>query len=447
MSGVIGVFSAKKNNIAESLFYGLTALQHRGEAGGGISVAKDNGDIITKGDIGLVYYLFKDELELLEAIEPCIGIGHVLYENTGSIQPTEATGKKYKIAFAMDGVLLGFQGKHDIIARDMFLESLERKKDIFKACRSFMNKLSGRGSYCIVSLVKKGNNDIKLVVLRDPKGIKPLCLGRMGNEYIVSSESKGLYGAGAKLIRDVEPGEVIVFSKKGIKSKIVRKEPHMHCAFEWVYFADPTSIIEKKNVYFVRKKLGEMLADKYNLDVDVVIASPDSGRGVALGYSQRSGIPFEEAVIKNPGAKRTFQVEDPEERKKAAKSKFFINKDVVRGKKVAIGDDSIVRGTVVRDGTILKLKVCKAEKVYCLISCPPLCFPCFKDPGGTNYAAYGLFKFPVEKIGKIVAKKLGADGVCYPTVPMLQQAIGHNGLCRACLDGKYPVKKKFVKTR
>lgn len=443
MSGVIGVFSTRKNNIAESIFYGLTALQHRGESGGGISVAKDNGDIITKGDVGLVYYLFKDELELLKGISPRVGIGHVLYEDTGSIQPTEITGKKYRIAFAMDGVFSAFKGKHDITVRDIFLNAIEKHKDIFKACRIFMNRLSGMGSYCIVALVKD-KKEVKLVAIRDPKGIKPFCFGKKGSEYIVTSESKGLYGAGAKLIRDVEPGEVIIFSKKGIKSKIVRREPHMHCCFEWVYFADPTSIIEGRNVYFVRKKLGEMLADKYNLDADVIIASPDSGRGVALGYSQRSGIPFEEAVIKNPGAKRTFQVEDPEERKKAAKSKFFINKDVVRGKKVAIGDDSIVRGTVVRDGTIYKLRVCKAKKVYCIISCPPLCFPCFKDPCGTNYAAYGLFKQPVEKIGKIVAKKLGADAVCYPAISMLQQAIGHKGLCRACLDGKYPVKKKFL---
>jgi len=446
MSGVIGVYSTKKNNIAESLFYGLTALQHRGESGAGISVAKENGDILTKGGVGLVYYLFKDELELLKAVEPCAGIGHVLYEGTTSIQPTEAPGKNYKIVFAMDGVLMGLKGKHDIIARDMFLNALEKEKNIFKASRIFMNKLSQTGSYCIVLLVKKGSN-VMLVAMRDPKGIKPFCLGKRGNEYMVSSESKGLYGAGAKLIRDVEPGEVIVISKKGIKSKVVRKEAHMHCAFEWVYFADPTSIIEGKNVYFVRKKLGEMLAEKYNLDVDVVISSPDSGRGVALGYSQKAGVPFEEAVIKNPGAKRTFQVESPDERKKAARSKFFINKDVVRGKRVALGDDSVVRGTVVRDGTIHKLKICKTKKVYCIISCPPLCFPCFKDPGGTNYAAYGLFSLPVEKIGEIVAKKLGADAVCYPTVPMLQQAIGHNGLCRACMDGKYPVKKSFVKKK
>ncbi|PIU51222.1 hypothetical protein COS91_05645, partial [Candidatus Desantisbacteria bacterium CG07_land_8_20_14_0_80_39_15] len=127
MSGVIGVYSTKKNNIAESLFYGLTALQHRGESGAGISVAKENGDILTKGGVGLVYYLFKDELELLKAVEPCAGIGHVLYEGTTSIQPTEAPGKNYKIVFAMDGVLMGLKGKHDIIARDMFLNALEKE--------------------------------------------------------------------------------------------------------------------------------------------------------------------------------------------------------------------------------------------------------------------------------------------------------------------------------
>jgi len=445
MSGVLGVFSTAKNgNIADALFYGLTALQHRGEAGAGISIAKDGDDLLTKDGTELVYYLFKDELSLLDAVEPYAGIGHVLYESTEGLQPTEASGRRYKIAFAMDGVLLGVEGKHDVYAKKIFLEALERQKDIFKASKTLMNKLAGKGSYCITALVKD-KREVKLVAMRDPMGIKPFCFGRIDSQLLVSSESKGLYGAGARLVRDIEPGEVIVISKKGMRSRIMKKEPHMHCCFEWVYFADTTSVIEGKNVYFVRKKLGEMLADKYKIDTDVIVASPDSGRGVALGFAQRSGVPFEEAVIKNPGAKRTFQVEDPEERKKAARAKFFINKEVVRGKRVGIGDDSIVRGTVVRDGTIKKLRICKAEKVYCIISCPPLCFPCFKDPGGTNYAAFGMYKMPVEKIGRKVAKKLGADGVCYPTVPMLEQAIGHKGLCMACLNGIYPVARKYIK--
>ena len=444
MSGIIGVLSRKKDNIVESLFYGLAALQHRGEGGAGISIAKDSGDILTKTGVNLVYYLLKDEIDFLKAIEPRAGIGHVLYEDTAGLQPIEKESKKYKVVFAFDGVLMGIKGRHDVVARNVFLEALEKKNDIFKAAKIFMSKFSGAGSYCIIALVKKGS-DVSLVAIRDPKGIKPLCFGRRGAEYVVASESKGLYGAGANLVRDINPGEVLVISKKGVRSRIVRKEKHMHCAFEWVYFADPTSIIENKNVYFARKALGDLLAQKYKIDADMVIASPDSGRGVAIGFAQRSGLPFEEAVIKNPGAKRTFQVENINERKKAAKAKFFINKEVVKGKKVVLGDDSIVRGTVLRDGTIFKLKVCKAKKVHVIISCPPLCFPCFKDPGGTNYAAFGMYKIPVEKIGKKIAKNLGSDGVYYPTVPMLEKAICHKGLCMACLNGIYPVNKKYLK--
>lgn len=446
MSGIIGVFSTKKNNIVDSLFYGLAALQHRGEGAAGITIAKSNGEMLTKTGVSLVYYLFKDEMAFLKAIEPFAGIGHVLYEDTSGVQPTEKESKKYKIIFAFDGVLMGLKGKQDIAARNIFLEALEKKNDIFKAAKVFMEKLSGMGSYCVACLIKKGK-EIKLVAMRDPRGIKPFCVGKKPGEYIVASESKGLYGAGASLVRDIQPGEVVVISKEGIRSKVVKKEKHMHCAFEWVYFADPTSIIEGKNVYFARKALGNMLAKKYDIDADMVIASPDSGRGVAIGFAQGSGLPFEEAVIKNPGAKRTFQVENPDERKTAARAKFFINKEVVRGKKVVLGDDSIVRGTVLRDGTIAKLKVCKTKKVHVIISCPPLCFPCFKDPGGTNYAAYGMYKVPVEKIGKKIAEKLGSDGVYYPTVPMLEKAIDHKGLCMACLNGIYPVKKQYLKKK
>jgi amidophosphoribosyltransferase len=160
---------------------------------------------------------------------------------------------------------------------------------------------------------------------------------------------------------------------------------------------------------------------------------------VALGYAQARGLPFEEAVVKNPGAKRTFQVEDPEERARAARAKFFINRDVISGRRVALGDDSIVRGTVVREGTIAKLRRAGATQVHLIISCPALCYPCFKDPASKAYAAYGLQSLAAEEVGRRVAQRLGADGVCYPSVAMLQEAIGHEGLCRACMDGVYPI--------
>ena len=308
-----------------------------------------------------------------------------------------------------------------------------------------MDNLDGRGSYNLVAIVKDNQTEeLVLVGLRDPKGIKPLCIGNSGDTYIISSESKSLDGVGARLEGDVVPGEVILVGRNGLSRQKLRDKKHAHCAFEWIYFADPTSTIEGKNVYAVRKALGKALAHKYPIDADVVIASPDSGRGVALGYAQASGKPFEEAVIKNPGARRTFQVEDPEERRRAARSKFYISRDVIKDKKVILGDDSIVRGTVIRDGMINKLREYGARKIHLVISSPALCYPCFKDPRGKNYAAFGLKDMPSEEIGKLVAKKLGADSVSYPSIEIMEEIIGRKDLCKACMDGVYPVDEEYL---
>jgi len=446
MSGVFGVFSCENRSVMTSLFYGLTALQHRGEEACGMAIPGQTGSlrrILVKKGPGPIYDFFKDEVEFLHAINPQLGIGHALYEATGNIQPTHGQTQDYELALAMDGVILGFRDKHDVVAKDLLLGALEKHRDIYRAAEEVMEELGDRGSHNLVVIIREAE-EFKLVAMRGPRGIKPLCLGKKGGEYIVASESKGLDGAEAELVRDIEPGEVVVLSQAGLEARKVKESEHAHCAFEWVYFADPTSVIEGRNVYLVRKELGRRLAEKYPLDVDVVIASPDSGRGVSLGFAQARGIPFEEAVVKNPGAKRTFQVENPEERKKAARAKFFIIKEMIQGKRVALGDDSIVRGTVIRDGMIYKLRNSGAREVHVLISCPALCYPCFKDPASRAYAAYGMHGMAVEEIGRKVAANLGADSVCYPSVEALEQAIGHPGLCRACMDGRYPVARQFL---
>jgi amidophosphoribosyltransferase len=230
-------------------------------------------------------------------------------------------------------------------------------------------------------------------------------------------------------------------------------QDHSHCFFEWIYFADPTSIIEKKSVYEVRKELGRILARRY-VDrvggIDFVMASPDSGRGVAIGFQQELSnllgkfIPYEEAAIKNPGAKRTFQVEGEIERGLAASLKFFMNRDVVRGKKIAVGDDSIVRGTVFRDGMIRKLRRAGASEIYPVISCPPLVHACIKDPHGTGFAAHG-FDGSLEEIGERVARKINADFVCYPSEKDMRTALGLEDICAACVNGCFPVNEVYWK--
>lgn len=451
MSGIFGVYSTDGNNVSDELYLGTISLQHRGEEGCGISVER-NGKVYTNKNKELAYYFFRDRmngLDGLQYMEPHSAIGHVLYENTGGLQPIKGEKNSKLLSLAMDGVLLGFQKSNELIVSKLFSKHLKEQEEIIFAVRNLMEDLKGKGSYCVVSLVKN-DNGTNLVAFRDPKGIKPYCLGKKDNKYAVASESKALDGIEAEFIRDIKPGEVIVISKNGLESKLIVEENHAHCFFEWIYFADPTSVIEGRDVLEVRKELGRRLARKYasRIEVDLVIASPDSGRGVAIGFQQElckiknKFIPYEEASVKNPGAKRTFQVEDEEERKLAARVKFYMNKKVVKGKKVAVGDDSIVRGTVFKDGMIYKLNKAGAEKIYPVISCPALLHSCIKDPKGTNFAAYGL-KGSVDEIGEQVAKKLNADFVCYPTTEDMREAIGLDDLCEACINGIFPVNEEF----
>jgi amidophosphoribosyltransferase len=308
----------------------------------------------------------------------------------------------------------------------------------------------------VASLVRRGD-EVDLVAFRDPKGIKPYCLGQKKTKndlkYIVSSETKGLDSVEADFIKDIEPGEAVLITKKGLEYKKLVEDKHAHCFFDWIYFADPNSIIEGRNVYEVRKELGRKLARRYLdkiKDIDLVMASPDSGRGVALGFQQElcelinKFVHYEEACTKNPGAKRTFQVENEDERKLAAKVKFSMNESVVKGKKVAVGDDSIVRGTVFRDGMIYKLRKAGAKEIYPIISCPALLHSCIKDPKGKNFAAFGL-EGTVEEVGKQVAKKINADFVCYPTTQEMIESVGLEDLCKGCIDGIFPIDEKFWK--
>jgi len=451
MSGIIGVYSVEGNNVADELFLGTVALQHRGEEGCGVSLNKREGFYTPKAK-QLAYYFFRDRTEGLSGLRdraPTAAIGHTLYENTGGLQPVEEWGENHTISLAMDGVLLGFDGKNDSVMRVLFSRYLDETGDSYAAVEKLMEKFHGRGSYCVASLVRNSEGT-SLVAFRDPQGIKPYCLGEKDDKFIVASESKALDAIEAKFIRDIEPGEAVVISKRGLDSKVLVEEEHAHCFFEHIYFADPTSVIEGRNVYEARKELGRRLARRYvdQIDVDLVMASPDSGRGVAIGFQQELSkikgemIPYEEASIKNPGAKRTFQVEDEDERKLAARVKFFMNKSVVKDKNVAIGDDSIVRGTVLRDGMIYKLRQAGADKIFPIISCPALLHACLKDPRSTDFIAHGL-EGNVEEVGRQVAEKIGADFVCYPTVKDVEEALGFSDLCKACIDGKFPVNEEF----
>ncbi len=396
---------------------GTVALQHRGEEGCGISFDRRDG-FYTDTSKQLAFYFFRDKtngLDGLRQLAPTSAIGHTLYERSGGLQPVEQWGVSHLVSLAMDGVLLGFRGKTDSVMSTLFSRYIDETDDFYEAGNRVMETLDGRGSYCVASLVKNSRGT-SLVAFRDPRGIKPYCLGRKGEKFIVASESKAIDGIEGDFLKDIEPGEMIVVSKKGLESKVLVKQQHAHCFFEWIYFADPTSVVEGKNVYEFRKQMGRRVADRYadKIDVDLVMASPDSGRGVAIGFQQRLSelygrmIPYEESAVKNPGSKRTFQVEDEEQRKLAARVKFFINEGVVGGRNIAVGDDSIVRGTVFRDGMIYKLRKAGAGKIYAVISCPALLHACIKDPRGASFIARGLD----GAVGEQVAGLLSYDGRC-----------------------------------
>ena len=463
MSGIFGAYSLTGGNVSEELLLGTVAMQHRGEEGCGVSFGM-NGGFLTRASTNSAYDFFNSRfgdpenkqtaLDGLNLLSPDNGISHTLYESTGDLQPR--VGREGNLALAMDGNLLGFDEPSDFIMRKKFSSALKDSGDVYKAVRRVMEELEGKGSYCVVALVKEKDNT-KLVAFRDPKGIKPYGVAMKGDVVIVGSESKAADAIEAEDFRDLKAGEAIVASRsngEGYHSEVLFNETPAHCCFEWIYFADPTSVIEGKNVYQVRKSLGAALANRYAErlgDLDLVMASPDSGRGVAIGFQQELSkllkrfVPYDEAAIKNSGARRTFQVEDPAIRNLAARVKFYVNEDVVKGKLVAVGDDSIVRGTVFRDGMIYKLNRAGAKGVIPVISCPPLLFACIKDLGGKDFIARGM-QGGIDSIGEQVAEKIGADFVCYPTMRDMKESIGlEEVLCSGCLDGQFPVQDRFWK--
>jgi len=442
MSGLLGVYSLDGRDITDILYGGLKAIQHRGEVAAGASIAKNK--IITHTDEGWVSSVLKNQLKFFHEISPYAASGHLLYNESNPIQPIEMRGKNHKMSSSMDGTILNHDNGE---VGKLFLKHLENTDDIYESGKRFMESLYGCGSYCINMLIEEGG-DIKLAVLRDPHGIKPLCLGKKDGTYIVASETCALDKVDAKLSRYIEPGEILVISKDGLDSRVLKKERHAHCMFGFIYFGSRRSKNEGVSVHSVRAKLGRMLARMYQLDIDLGGPSPDSGRGICADFlkelSKIKGryIPYEEYAEKIPGSPRTFQIKEPGERRFDTKHKFGIIYEIVEDKDVGLTEDSIVRGGVTKDGLVADIKKA-ARKVIVIVSCPALHFPCFDNFNDTR-AAQGLHGKPIEEINRIVAKRIGADRVCYPTTEMLKKAISLDDLCMGCVNGKYPIKQELL---
>lgn len=445
--GVFGAYNPE-GPAFEFIFYGLTALQHRGQESTGIATVEEEGIRVEKA-MGLVVDHFSPESSKFQGK---VGIGHVRYSTVGAssivdAQPFQING----IAVCHNGNLVNYlelrrllssRGVKPISTCDAeilgHLIGLEGKADpsaggVVEALPSISELVEG--SYSALCLTRKG----EIVAFRDPYGFRPLCYGLAGEAYLCSSESVAIDVCEGNMLSYVEPGEALILSEKGFER--VRFAPcrrRAHCMFEFVYFSRPDSVIEGKSVYNVRLKLGENLGKTYGCNADIVVPVPDTARPAAEGISRVTGVPVAEGLIKNRYIHRTFIMPGQRRRENAVKMKLNPLKAVLKGKSVCLVDDSIVRGTTIRK-IIGIVREAGAREVHVKITCPPIISPCFYGIDIATHQELIAAGRSVEEIRKLT----GADSLNYQTLEGLIDAIGlgRENLCLACLTGNYPTPK------
>ncbi len=451
--GVMGIFSNDNKNISQLIYYGLYALQHRGQESAGIAVT--NGEKIDYyKEQGLVAEVFNnDNLKNLKGFS---GIGHVRYSTTGESLATNA--QPLVVTYKNSGFALGHNG--NLVNASQIREMLEDEGVIFqttidtevianliarnlsKGIEQALAQVMGivKGAYALVI-----QTDKELIGLRDPHGLRPLCLGKVDETYVLASESCALDTIGATFIRDIEPGEMVIINKeslKSVKSKLWCKKAS--CIFELIYFARPDSILDGINANSYRYKTGKLLAkEDEGLKADRVIPVPDSGIPAAIGYAEASGIPFGIGLIKNRYIGRTFIQPTQELREQGVMIKLNVLKKNVEGKRVVIIDDSIVRGTTSR--RIVKLlRDAGALEVHFRVSSPPVKFPChFGIDTPSRDQLVGATK-TLEEIREMI----GADSLKFLTEEsMMKAAGGDKGFCSACFNGNYPMEVPLDSTK
>lgn len=445
--GVFGVWSDKPAKLADMCYYGLYALQHRGQESCGIIVNND-GLFYSHKDLGLVGEVFTPG-ELSAFPDGCMAVAHVRYGTTGATnrnncQPIEVNHQKGRMALAhngnlsnaaqlrseleLSGAIFHTTSDTETIAYIITRERL-RTPSIEEALSQAMNTLDGAYSLVLMS-------PQKLICARDPYGFRPFCYGKTPDGlYVVASESCALAAVGAEWVRDVEPGEILIFSKNGVVSRKehCRTQKKKLCIFEYIYFARPDSVVDGVSVHAARIRAGEILAETHPADADIVIGVPDSGLDAALGFSRASGIPYGIGLIKNKYIGRTFISPGQESRLDQVKIKLSAIQTSVRGKRVVLIDDSIVRGTT--SGRIVRLlREAGAKEVHMRISSPPFLHPCYYGTDIDSREHLIACKHSVEEIAQII----GADTLGYLPVERLCDLIGSNDFCSACFDGSYP---------
>ena len=450
--GVFGIYDFDGHDVASTIYYGLFALQHRGQESCGIAVSETNGPkgkVTSHKGMGLVNEVFVQEN--LEVMKGDIGVGHVRYSTAGAsirenAQPLVLNYVKGTLALAHNGNLINAaELRHDLeytgaifqttIDSEVIAYHIARERLNTKTVEEAVNRACQKikGAYSLVVMSPR-----KLIGARDPYGFKPLCIGKRGNSYIITSETCALDTIGAEFVRDVFPGETVTITPDGgitsDMSRALPKEKEARCIFEYIYFARPDSHIDGVSVYSSRIKAGRFLAMDSPVEADLIVGVPESGNAAALGYSLESGIPYGTAFVKNSYVGRTFIKPKQSSRESSVKVKLNVLKEAVDGKRIIMIDDSIVRGTT-SDRIVRMLRDAGASEVHVRISSPPFLWPCYFGtdvPARDQLIAYNR---TVDEIRDII----GADSLGYLKMERLSEMVDGLNICTGCFDGNYPI--------
>lgn len=453
--GVFGIYDFSGENVASTIYYGLFALQHRGQESCGIAVSDTKGPkgkVLSHKGMGLVNEVF--DSESMEKLAGDIGVGHVRYSTAGgstreNAQPLVLNYIKGTLALAHNGNLINAPELRDELAHDgaIFQTTIDSEviayhiarervhtPSVERAVAGAMKKL--KGAYSLVVMSPR-----KLIGARDPFGFKPLCIGKRENAYILASESCALDTIGAEFIRDVEPGEIVTITPDhGIQSDrsmcFSGEEQHKtaRCIFEYIYFGRPDSYMDGVSIYHSRIQAGRYLAMDSPVEADLVVGVPESGNAAALGYSLESSIPYGTAFVKNGYVGRTFIKPKQSSRESSVRVKLNVLREAVEGKRVIMIDDSIVRGTT-SDRIVRMLREAGAKEVHMRVSSPPFLHPCYFGTDVPEREQLIAHNRSVEEICRII----GADSLGYLRLERLSEMVDGLPVCRGCFTGEYPL--------
>jgi amidophosphoribosyltransferase len=450
--GVFGIY-APGEDVARLTFFGLFALQHRGQESAGIATSNGTDRLRVHTELGLVSHAFREED--LRNLTGHIAVGHARYSTTGSNKecnagPMLAESSIGTIAVSHNGNLVNAhylrermeaRGEHfeattdsEVLTR---LIALSPGDTIVEKMRAAMPQMEGAFSLAIMT-------KDRLLAVRDPLGVRPLCLGKFGEHWIVSSESCALMTIGAEYVREVEPGEIVEIDGTRITShRVMQANPAM-CLLEFIYFARPDSIMTGQRIHMIRQRMGAELAKEQGVDADIVVGLPDSATPAAIGYARESGIPYGEGLVKNRYIGRTFIQPDQRLREIGVKLKFNALPEVLEGKRVVLVDDTIVRGTTSRPIVNL-LRQAGAKEVHMRVHAPPIMWPCYLGVDLAKRDELIAARMSVPEIGE----HIGVDSIGYLSLPGLIHAIDapNGGFCTGCLTGTYPLNVDLSQTK